>query len=193
MARARENPVELAIWLALAAAAALTGTVVYVSAKQKAAAATPPPLTGPAITNPTDDSSDSSVATAANRALVAQANAAAAAAARNAAALAPLINTTYQLSLSGSTPSATANFQLKVGDTIQIIPSMEGDPPVAREWTYTPDGTQGILQELGSADGISATFKATAPGSGVLLVQNVAVGNQAAVYMTYSISVVVTT
>jgi hypothetical protein len=188
---ARENPIETAVWIALGVGAvAVTGVVVYVATRPAAAAAPPPaPLTGPAITNPAAGGQGSSVASAANAAFVAQQNAAAAAAAANAAALAPLVNTTYQLALSGQAPSATDSFQIKVGDTIRIIPSITGDPPVARSWTYTPEGTQSILTELGSSDGISATFQGTAVGSGTLLVQNVAVGNQADVYMTYTLSV----
>jgi hypothetical protein len=198
MARARENPIELAVWLIAALAAAATGTVVYVAAKKSASnaaataattAANNAVLTGPAITNPEAGGAGNSVAEAANAAFVADQQAAAAAAAANAAHLATLTDTTYQLSLSGQAPSATASFLLKVGDTIQITPSMAGDPPVARVWAYSPVSSSSIIQELGSADGVSATFKATAPGSGVLLVQNVMAGNQNVVYMTYTVNV----
>ena len=186
---ARENP-EPAVWVALAVgAAAVAGVAIYVATRPSAttAAPPPPPLTGPAITNPV-----TSVESAANRALVAQATASAAAAAAQAAAIAPLVNTTYQMPLAAAGPSATTSLQLKVGDTVQIVPSIYFIPPTASQWTYTPDGTQNILQELGSADGSAATFKATAPGSGTLLVQNVAIGNQAEVFMTYDLNVVVT-
>lgn len=197
MARARENPIELAVWLIAALAAAATGTVVYVTAKKSASnaaataattAANNAVLTGPAITNPEAGGAGNSVAEAANAAFVADQQTAAAAAAANAAHLAALTDTTYQLSLSGQSTLADS-FLLKVGDTIQITPSMAGDPPVARVWTYSPVSSSSIIQELGSADGVSATFKATAPGSGVLLVQNVMAGNQNVVYMTYTVNV----
>lgn len=199
--RVRENPLPLAIWIAIAAGAALaTGAVVYVATRPSttASAATstgsttastptpPPPLTGPAITTDVTP-----VSTAANAAMIHQSAVAAQTAAANAAHLATLTNTTYQLVVSGD-----QSILLVVGNTVRIIPSANGMPPIPTQWVYTPTGDAAngafVIQELGSTNGADATFQAMAAGSANLNVKLVDQATQQTVYAVYNVTVTVT-
>lgn len=176
-------------WIAIAAGAVVTtGVVVYVATRPSAAppsgAAPAPPVS--AITN----NPVVSVAPAANAAFVAQQAAAAAQAAAKAAHDATITNTTYQLNVT----QPNTNIQLKVGDTIRLIPqNIVGMPPVAREWTWTPDtsNANSVIQQLGTTDGSDMSYVALGPGYTDLIIKNTDVATQTASYVQYVVTITV--
>jgi hypothetical protein len=175
MSRARENPVPVFLWLAVAAGAALVGTVVYVAAKNGS-----PNNAGPAIA-PGQVPTDATVAPAADAAFVAAQRASdekAAQAVATAATTAALLNTTYVLEVNGN-----KNIALKVGDTIRMIPSMVGPPMGTWQWN-PPDPN--VLTLLGTTNGIDIFFKAAGTGSTIVNVQNAAAGASFDVTITVS-------
>lgn len=180
---ARENP-EPAVWVALAiGAVAATAVVVYVATRPSSTV-----LTGPAITPGQSVSTLNNAANTAATAQAAEAAAAAATVAAKAAADAALLNTTYQLVVSGN-----QNIQLKVGDTVHFIPSMNGSPPVATQWTYTPDtsNANSVIIELGSTNGADESYQAMGVGSTNIIVKNADAATGQTVFATYVVGITV--
>lgn len=179
----RENPIPVAIWIALAAGAAvLTGVVVYATTRPASTA-----LTGPAIIPTQPPSTLSNSANAAFVEAGAQAAAKASEAAAEAVTQTALLNTTYALTVS----SPQTSIALKVGDTIRLIPSMLGMPPVDRVWKWGSFDTS-VLGLLGTTNGSDIVLKANAPGSVILNVQNVDVATGQTQFATYNVAVTVT-
>jgi hypothetical protein len=174
-------------WIAVAAGAVVTtGMVVYVATRPAAA---PPPGAAPAPTpSAITNNPVVTVAPAANAAFAAQAAQAAAAAAAQAAHNALVTNTTYQLVI-----SASQNIQLKVGDTVRFIPSMNGSPPLATQWTYTPDASNAssVLAQIGTTNGADMSYQAMGPGFVTLIVKNTDVATGQTVFATYDVGITV--
>jgi hypothetical protein len=180
-------------WIAIAAGAVVTtGVVVYVATRPAATAAAPV-LTGPAILPGQPVSSLNNAAQAAfavqSAAAAAAAQTAAATAAAKAAFDATITNTTYQLVV-----SANQNIQLKVGESVRFIPqNIAGMPPVAREWTWTPDtvNANSVIQQLGTTDGTDMSYRALAPGFTDIIIKNTDVATQTAAYVTYVVGITI--
>jgi hypothetical protein len=159
-----ENPLPPIAWIAIAVGGALVvGTGVYLATRSPTLPAAPQPAPGaqslplPAPP-PTPAQAAAAGATAASSAAIAAASAAAALAGQQ---------FTYEMVLSGD-----ANISIKVGDTVHIIPSMNGSPSVDRMWVYSPVS---VVQNVGTISGADMVIKAVGAGVGAMLVQNVSV------------------
>jgi hypothetical protein len=199
--RARKNPIPILLWVAAAAIGGASSGAAVAAVRRRNAAASTVLTGGPAISP--GQPAPATVSTAAQRAMAAaqanapvaqataQANAVAAQAAAAAAAahLAFITNTTYQLVLTTPAGSQIQSQEaiLKLGDTLRLIPVMQGSPPVALSTTYTSN-TAGIITEIGSTNGWDASFQAASVGRTILTVQ---IKSSAMVYATFEVTIVV--
>jgi hypothetical protein len=185
MRRARENPIELPLLLAmLAAGAAVTGGVVVAAVAAKKNAAAPPALP-PTTVAPSE--STSIEATSAEDAAIAAASA-------NAATVAQNITTTQQNNFLASLPAATQTFtfakgatiNLNVGDTLNLIaPIAATQGMIFRFVVYTKSGSPGGLGAVpwnGNASGSSVSlgagcFKALQIGTYVVSLDQIDIGS----------------
>jgi hypothetical protein len=202
--QAKDNPLPALAWVAIAlAGAAAVGGVVYVATKNSSSSTPAPAPTAATGSLPATNVAPTAAPSApalgplpatnvaptppqlTQTQMGAQAAQSAAAAGATAQLQSLLNNPTYFEDL-----SANASILLKVGDTVRVVASMDGSPPVTLANVYTLSGA--ALKSLGpTSAGNDCVYQAVAAGTSIVSAKIVQQANVSISYASYLLTVTV--